>query len=182
MRTSLPFMLVLGAALTACSGGSKEPVIQDLEGRPLAASEDPVNRHADTTVDALILTLTIDSAAVRLDTAVLTRIPPPAAGQPTGEGDRVTVVGFAGGTRVSEASVPDATLNAQEGTGLVRLTRRQVVVALPAPRALDTIEVTAPGTGASARLDVRAAYAQYCPRYQQDNPYCPPPARPGRGE
>jgi hypothetical protein len=46
--------------------------------------------------------------------------------------------------------------------GLVRLAKRQVVLSLPAPHALNAVEVSAPATGATARLDVRAAYAPYC--------------------
>jgi hypothetical protein len=49
------------------------------------------------------------------------------------------------------------------------MSKRQVVLSLPAPRALDAVEVNAPATGATARLDVRAAYAPYCHDYQSDN-------------
>ena len=85
----------------------------------------------------------------------------------------MTAVGFAGGSRVSDASATDAVQNAQEGVGLVRLTRRQVVLSLPAPRALDAVEVSAPATRATARLEVRGAYAPYCKVYNPDNKYCP---------
>jgi hypothetical protein len=144
----------------------------------MAAANDPVNRQAADGIDALILTLTIDSTSVTLDRATLARVPRTAAQRSTGEGDRVTVIGFAGGTRVSETSAPDANLNTQEGVGLVNLTRRQVILTLPAPRALDTIEVNAPSTRATARLDVRAAYARYCPQYNRDNRFCPVPRQP----
>ena len=77
--------------------------------------------------------------------------------------------------RADWGAAADGVLNAQEGSGIVRLTKRQVVVSLPAPRALDTVEVSAPATGATARIDVRAAYAAYCKEYRKDNKYCPTP-------
>lgn len=153
---------------------SRGPAVRDLEPRPVAAADDPVNALAAYNTDGLVLTLTIDSATVHLDSVVLAQIPQSATKRRTRlRGDQVTVVGFADGTRISEASAPDGTLNVQEGTGLVRMTRRQVVVSLPAPRALDTVQVVAPATGAKAQLDVRSAYAMYCKEYRQDNRYCP---------
>jgi hypothetical protein len=173
MRALYPAVVLLSASLPACTRQSqKEPAVRDLEARPVAADSDPVNRQAEATVDGLVLTLTIDSTSIRLDTVTLARIPS-AGSRHAGAGDRVTAVGFAAGSRVSEASAPDAVQNVQEGVGLVRLTRRQVVLSLPAPRALDAVEVSAPATGATARLDVRGAYAQYCRVYNPDNKYCP---------
>jgi hypothetical protein len=172
MRARYAAVALLGALLPACGGGTqKEPAVRDLEPQAVAADSDPINRQAETTVDGLVLTVTIDSASIRLDTVTLARIP--AAGRPGGSGDRVTAVGFAGGSRVSETSAPDAVENVEEGRGLVRLTRRQVILTLPAPRALDAVEVSAPATGATARLDVRGAYAAYCKVYNPDNKYCP---------
>jgi hypothetical protein len=168
-----------GVLLLACGRrGEQQPTIRDLDPRPVAADSDPVNRQTEAAVDGLVLTVTIDSASITLDTAVLAKIPPSAATRGSGgTGDRVTAVGLAAGSRVSQASAPDGVLNVQEGVGLVRMTKRQVVLSLPAPRALDVVEVSAPATGATARLDVRAAYAQYCKKYNADNKYCPSPQK-----
>jgi hypothetical protein len=58
--------------------------------------------------------------------------------------------------------------------GVVRLARRQVVISLPAPRPLEEVEVSAPATGAKARLDVRSAYDPYC-KDRRDDKNCPRP-------
>lgn len=177
MRASYTTAALVGGLLAACGRqGKQEPAIRDLEPRPVAADSDPVNHQGEAAVDGLVLTVTIDNASITLDTAVLARVPPGSGTRGAG-GDRVTVVGFAAGARVSEASAPDGVLNIQEGVGLVRMTKRQVVLSLPAPRALDAVEVNAPATGATARLDVRAAYAPYCKEYRPDNKYCPSPEK-----
>ena len=177
MRNSQSIALVLGVILTACnSRGKQEPTIRDLAAQPIAPAADPVNQRADSTIDALVLTLTIDGTAVHLDTAVLARVPRAATMKGSaGGGDRVVVVGYAAGARISEANVPDVVVNAQEGVGVVRQAKRQVTVSLAAPRALDAVEVTAAATGAQARVDVRGAYSAYCKTYRRDNPYCPTP-------
>ena len=174
MAISHTGLAILCVAVTACSTVRGQAGERDLEPRPVAPGEDVVNQMQQNQVDGLVITLTIDSATVRLDTVVLASIPRPRARQDT-TGERVRVVGLAGGTRVSEASVPDVVTNTQEGVGIVRVNRRQVTVMLPAPRALDTIEVSAPATNATGRLDVRAAYAMYCPQFNPDNRYCPRP-------
>ncbi|HEX8275180.1 MAG TPA: hypothetical protein VF615_21275 [Longimicrobiaceae bacterium] len=180
MRPIHLFTALLATSLSACATVRNEQAVRDLEPRPVAASRDPVNQRARSMVDGLVLALTIDSTSIHLDRVTLARIPRPARqrGGAAG-GDRVTAAGFAGGVRVSEATAPDAVLNTQEGVGLVRLTRRQVVLSLPAPRALDMVEVSAPATGAAARLDVSAAYAPYCREYRRENKYCPSPRSPG---
>ncbi len=174
MRTKIRAIAFLCLAVSACATGRGQEGVRDLEPRPIAPADDIVNQMQQTQVDGLVITLTIDSATVRLDTVVLASIPRPRAARDT-VGDRVTVVGFAGGTRVSDVNVPDMVINAQEGVGIVRVNRRQITVLLPAPRALDTIEVTAPATNATGRLDVRAAYARFCPQFNADNRYCPRP-------
>ncbi|MEO5580734.1 MAG: hypothetical protein ABIR58_08745 [Gemmatimonadaceae bacterium] len=179
MRTTLRSLTLLAISLTACAPVQSNPAVRDLEPRPMSAADDPVNRQAASNIDALVLTVTIDSTSIRLDRVTLARIPRGAAQRFSGAGgDRVTAIGFAAGARVSDASAPDAVLNAQEGVGLMRLTKRQVVLSLPAPRALDTVEVSATATGATARLDVRSAYALYCREYRRDNRLCPTPRQP----
>lgn len=177
---SLTSAILLGGAALA----QTRPDARDVEPRPVAAAEDPVNRKVTaSTIDGLVLAVTIDGASIRLDGATAARVPKSAARVRTGGGDRVTATGYAGGTRISETTVPDGVLNAEEGGGLVRVPKRQVVLVLAAPRALDTVEVSAPATGAIARLDVRAAYAPYaysCRGDAADPRFCPSPANPDR--
>jgi hypothetical protein len=181
----LPVLLAFAFLSHRAEEAQARPEAQDLEPRPVAASADPVNRKVTaSTIDGLVLVVTIDGAAIRLDSATLARIPRTATQRKReGGGDRVTAVGFAGGARVSETSIADAVLNAEEGGGLVRVAKRQVTLALAAPRAIDTVEVSAPATGASARLDVRSAYAPYAASCRGDVPdprLCPSPAEPSR--
>jgi hypothetical protein len=168
--------LTLALFLAGAVQAQDTPQIRDTEPRPVAPADDPVNKWVNaSTVEALVIALTIDGTSITLDSATPARVPRAAAmrAEPV-SGDRVTVSGFAGGAKVSESVVPDQVLNAQEDVGLVRVNKRQVIVSLAAPRALDTIEVTAPATGATARLDVRAAYAPYCKGERPDPRYCPP--------
>lgn len=176
MRTLYLAVALPSILLPACtSQGQKEPAVRDLEPRPVAAAEDPVNQQAASAVDGLVLTVTIDSTAIRLDDATLAKIPEGAAKQGASDSTgRVTAVGFAAGNRVSEGSAPDGVLNVQEGVGVVRLAKRQVVISLPAPRPLEEVEVSAPATGATARLDVRSAYDLYC-KGRRDDKNCPRP-------
>ena len=201
--TVLPGALVSGAlalAMAACAPPANpastagpaapvQPTIRDLPKTPVKDADDPINRFvADRTVDGLVLSVTIDGPSVTLDQAVPARVRKTPR-KPTGQGDYapVTAIGFAGGARISEVAVPDSVMralddwNTPHNGALVRVTKRQIVIPLAAARALDTVEVTAPATGAHARLDVRAAYADYCragekaPNQGQgrDNPMCP---------
>lgn len=199
--SSLPLTLLSGAlllSLAACTPPASQTgpkaqaqptTVRDLPKRPVKDADDPINRFvADRTVDGLVLSVTIDGPSVTLDQAVPARVRKTPR-KPTGQGDYapVTAIGFAGGARISEVAVPDSVVRALDDWNtphqgaLVRVTKRQVVIPLAAARALDTVEVTAPATGAHARLDVRAAYAEYCragekaPNQGQgrDNPMCP---------
>jgi hypothetical protein len=157
----------------AASDGGKAVLI---EPRPLAEADDPVNaRVLADTANGLALSLTLDGTTVRLDGAVPARVPRRQARTTREDGDLVTVTGLSGGRVVATTVVPDAVLNASEGTGLVRVSRRQVSVVLVSATPIDTIQVSAPATAASATLDVRAAYARLCevaPQHEQ----CPRPA------
>jgi hypothetical protein len=168
------------------------PKIRDLPRTPVRDADDPVNGYvAKQTVDGLVLSVTIDGANVTLDQAVPARVRKTVR-KPSGQGDfaSVTAVGFAGGARVSEAVVPDSVVRALDDwntphkAALVRVTKRQVVIPLASPRALDTVEVTAPATGARARLDVRGAYVGYChageKAHVRENPMCPRGDQPRR--
>lgn len=157
-----------------------EPVASDggratiTRTEPLPEDADPLNAMvAADTVDGLLLSFTIDGTQVRLDSAVPARVPR-AKTRPREnlEGDRVTVTGLANGTVIARNVVPDNVINASEGQGLVRTTKRQIALALATDRALDTVQVEAPATQATQSLDVRSAYAPYCkadPRGQ----WCP---------
>jgi len=174
--------LLISLPLAAQTEG---PKIRDLPVTPVADADDPVNRYVATqTVDGLVLSVTIDGPNVTLDQAVPARVRKTVR-RPTGTGDYapVTALGFAGGTRISEAIVADSVVRALDDWNtphqgaLVRVMRRQIVIPLAASRALDTVEVTAPATGAHATLDVRAAYAEYCRAGMaapgRENPMCP---------
>lgn len=145
---------------TASHGGKAEL----LPPRAVAEADDPVNQKAATdSVDGVVLTITIDGANVSLDGAALARVPRRAArGDRDPVGDAVKVAGMIGGKVVTTTIVPDNVVNASEGGGLVRTTRRQIVVALATDRPLDSVSVEAPATAAKATLDVRAAYARIC--------------------
>lgn len=158
------------AAPVASDGGRGEL----LQGAPVSEADDPVNRLvASETVDGLLLSITLDGATATLDSAMLARIPgrivrPDRAVQ----GDRVEVRGLVDGQEVARTVVPDNVLNASEGDGLVRTTRRQIVAALAADRPLDSVQVRAAATGVDVVLDVSAAYAVIC-KAEPDNRWCP---------
>jgi len=145
---------------TASEGGEARFIAP----RPVDPADDPVNaKVAEATVDGLIVTLTIDGASVSLDGAWPARIPKSAARANLNmDGDAVRVSAFAGADAISEAIVQDPVLYALEGGGLVRQTRRQVVVAVPTDRAVDRIEVEAGATLARTSIDVRSAYDDHC--------------------
>lgn len=184
MRTHL---LVMTASLMALAAGARAqsvaadnaPAASDggkavlIEPRPLAESDDPVNaRVLAETANGLALSLTIDGASVRLEAAVAARVPRRQARTAREDADVVTVTGLSGGRVVATTVVPDAVLNASEGSGLVRVARRQLAVVLVSEAPIDTIQVSAPATAASATLDVRAAYARLC-EAAPEHPQCP---------
>lgn len=160
--------------------GISSPVASDggrgelLQGAPVSEDDDPVNRLvAAQSVDGLLLSITIDGATATLDSAVLARIPRRIV-RPDRvvAGDSVEVRGLVDGQEVARTIVPDTVLNASEGGGLVRTTRRQIVAALASDRPLDAVQVIAPATGADVVLDVSAAYAAIC-KADPNNTWCP---------
>ena len=171
-------LVVVGLALVAAPANAQDPVSADrpsptasdggkaelLPPRPLADSADPLNQHvAQETVDGVVLVVTIDGASVTLDSATLARIPRRMARTDRAtDGDAVKATAFAGGQAIATTVVPDNVINASEGDGLVRTTRRQITLTIASDRPIDTVQVEAPATGASGSLDVRSAYAQIC--------------------
>lgn len=157
-----------------------EPVASDggratiTRTEPVAEGTDPLNALvAADTVDGLLLSFTIDGSQVRLDSALPARVPrAQARPRQNPQGDMVTVTGLANGAEVARNVVPDPVLNASEGQGLVRTTKRQIALVLATERALDTVRVEAPATQASQSLDVRDAYAPYC-KADPRGPWCP---------
>ncbi|MFY0563807.1 hypothetical protein ACN28E_08170 [Archangium lansingense] len=155
---------------TASHGGKAELV----PPRPVAESDDPVNKRvAADTVDGVVLAITIDGNSVTLDAVAPARVPRRLA-RPNRDpvGDRVKVTGLIADKVVATTIVPDNVLNASEGDGVVRTTRRQIAVVLATDQPLDTVVVEAPATGAKASLDVRAAYARIC-QADPRNKWCP---------
>lgn len=146
-----------------------------VEPRPVAESQDEVNtRVLAETANGLALSLTIDGSTVRLDAATAARVPRRQARSTREEGDLVTLTGLSSGRVVATTVVPDAVLNASEGDGLVRLARRQIAAVLVADVPIDTLQVSAPATAASATLDVRPAYARLC-EAAPNHDWCPKP-------
>lgn len=143
---------------------------------PVPEDQDPVNqRVAADTVDGLVLAITIDGSAIRLDSASPARIPKAAQRanrEGFGEGGSVRATAFAAGQRAGSVEVPDNVLVASEGDGLQRQTRRQLTIAIPVDRAVDRVEVEAPATNARASLDVGAAYEAWC-RGDPRGRWCP---------
>lgn len=176
-------LLALAAAATAqtntaplASDGGK---VVHVEPRPVAESDDPLNaRVLAQTANGLAVSLTIDGGNITLNSVAAARVPMrqarPARGE---EGDTVTLTGFSAGRIVASTVVSDAVLNASEGDGLVRLTRRQVSAVLVANAPIDTLQVSAPATAASATLDVRSAYARLC-EAAPSHEWCPKQAPP----
>lgn len=142
--------------------------------RAVDEASDPVNRKvAADTVDGLVVTVTIDGPSVTLDSASAARVPRRLARSDRAAGENfVRATAFSGGQAVSTTVVPDVVLNASEGEGLVRLTRRQIALVLSADRPIDTVTIEAPATAASATLDVRQAYARIC-EADRNNRWCP---------
>jgi hypothetical protein len=73
----------------------------------------------------LVVTLAIDGSTVKLVDAHVSYVPHRSAASTMGE--RLRVTGVRGGEPVVAIDVPDPQLNIQEGGGLVRVKRRQVV-------------------------------------------------------
>jgi hypothetical protein len=157
--------------MPSASPGGKVEIIAP---KPLDAASDPVNaRSTEATADGLAIMVTIDGSNVTLDSAAFARVPRVLArADRKVEGDVVRAVAFAGGQRVALTVVPDMTLNASEGGGLVRTTKRQVALVLAADRPIERVEIEAPATNARGSLDVRSAYAEIC-RADPKNKWCP---------
>lgn len=176
-------LLLLAASMPA-SAQPRQPDVRDVAPAPVDEAADPLNRFvAATTVEGIVLNLTIDGATIELNSAVpaLIRRPRSSREAQAGLADRVTATGFAGGARVSSTTVADPVLNAQDdftadgtgrGGGLVRITRRQVQIGLATPRRLDFVEISAPSTAATARLDLRPAYERWCALARGQGPLC----------
>jgi hypothetical protein len=141
--------------------------------KPLADADDPINRQAAAeTVEALIVSLTLDGREARLDSAVPARVPRGVIQKRQDEGDRVTVIALAGGREIARTSVPDQVINIEENKGLVQLTRRQISLAVPMGRAPDKLQVLAPATGVDTAVDPGPMLAMWC-QSERPNPWCP---------
>lgn len=168
-------LITLVAFATSVPAAAQEDA-SDTPPRPMAASEDPVNRMvAAATVPGLIVSLKIDGNTIALERAQPARIPKPRDRAATG--DTVTVTGISGARAVASVTAADPLMVAVEEGGVVRAEQRTIDVALPTPSAIDTIEVRLSATGATARLDVRAAYAEICRALPRD-PVCEDKAEP----
>ena len=160
-RAYLPLLLVLAAA-TPAQGQDRSARGTPSAPRPIARADDPVNRYIlRNTADGLVVTIAVDGAELTLERALPARVP--RARRPrTVRGDRITVTAFAGNSVLGSVTVPDRTVSALEHGGLIRHERRSLSIAVPAPGAVDAVEVRVSANGASRRFDVRAAYAPIC--------------------
>lgn len=154
----------------ASHGGRVELV----QGGTVVEADDPINRLvAAESVDGLMLSITLDGTTAMLDSAVLARVPKRIArANRDVQGDSVEVIGLVDGQEVARTIVPDNVLNASEGGGLVRTTRRQIAVALAVDRPLHAVRVRAAATGVDAMLDPGPAYARIC-EADPANHWCP---------
>jgi hypothetical protein len=169
MKLALMSCVVL--SLAAASPIAAQETASETEPRPVDPAEDVVNRLVTaTTVPGLVVSLRIEGNAVTLERAQPARIPKPRERRST-EGDTVTITGLAGAERVASVTVADPVQVAVEESGTFRDERRSVDAALPTPRAIDAIEVRVSTTGATARIDVRPAYAEIC-RALPNDPVC----------
>ena len=163
----------LGVGRPQASDGAEVSLSQPT---PVSEADDPVNQRVTAdTVDGLVIALTIDGPQIRLDSASPARIPKSAQRanrEGFGDAGSVRATAFSGGQRAGSVEVPDNVLVASEGDGLVRLTRRQLTIAIPVDRAVDRVEVEAPATNARATLDVSAAYEAWC-RGDPRGRWCP---------
>jgi hypothetical protein len=159
-------------APSASAGGRAEAI----PPRPLDATADPVNARAnEATTDGLAIVVTIDGASVTLDSAAFARVPRMLArADRKVDGEVVRAVAFAGGQRVASTVVPDTTVNASEGAGIVRISKRQIALVLATDRPVDRVDIEAPATNARGSVDVRAAYAEVC-KADPKNKWCPGP-------
>ena len=155
----------------AASDGGK---VEVLPSRPIEQDADQLNELvAAETVDGLVLVVTIDRASVTLDSAVPARVPRRLTGPDRKiAGDVVRTTGFVNNEEIASTVTADNVVNASEGGGLVRTERRQITIVLAAERPIESVAIDAPATGAIARLDVRAAYAEYC-KADPTGKWCP---------
>ena len=141
--------------------------------KPLADADDPINRQAAAqTVEALIVSLTLDGREARLISAIPARVPRGVIQKRQGDGDRVTVIALAEGREIGRASVPDQVINIEEGKGIVRLARRQISLAVPVGRAPDRLQVLAPATGVDTAVDPAPLLAVWC-QGERSGVWCP---------
>lgn len=156
----------------ASDGGT----VEIIPPRPVGPADDPVNQLvAAETTDGLVVTVTIDGSTVTLDSVTPARIPRPARRTKPGADDGVVMArAYSGGDEVGAAFTGDPVLNASEESGLVRLAKRQVSIALPAARPATAIEIEAPASRAKATFNVASAYDAWC-KESRDEKICPRP-------
>lgn len=158
----LVLLLLLAIAASPAIGQPRPRAETTSEPRPVAESEDPVNRYVRRhTVDGLVVRLAIDGASIALLGAQPARVPRRNA-DPDLRGDTVTITAFTRDRAVGTTRVADRTMAALERVGVVRQARRTIAVALPTPGMVDSIEVRVSASGASQRFDVNPAYAEIC--------------------
>jgi hypothetical protein len=109
----------------------------------------------------LVMRLEIDGQTVRMHDPELVLIPRRSSTRSAGN-ETVLVTGWRGREQVSSVTVSDQRINVQENVGIVIQEQRSLVVALPAPRRLDRVEVSLPGATAPQAFSVGEVFERVC--------------------
>jgi hypothetical protein len=135
-------------------------VAQRTEERTVDAAKD--NRAVvERMVPTVILQLEVDGNTVQLRDAELVLLPRKSSARER-DSRNILVTGWRGEERISDVSVADQRINIQENVGVVMEDRRTLNVALPAPRRVDRVEVTLPGSATVQRFPVAEVFEHVC--------------------
>jgi len=172
------FAIWLGGC--ASTGPVAPPKVTTSAPVPVDAQVDIVNVSViATSVSAIIVSVLIDDRKITLEQATLARVPDRKRASRAKEGEAVTFEGMRGNEVVSSITVADQAINAEEQKGLVRLVKRSLQAAVPAPRAIDAIRVTVHSNGASEMLRLSPEVYKLC-EYAKNEPVCRDAPRPQR--
>lgn len=160
MNTVRLFMLLFASiSSTAVAQSSTAATAPGSRARSLDPASDPVNQFVRaTTVDALLISLHIDAKSIALTDVQVARIPKPRERKPATGTDTITVTASSGGAISGRVVVGDPSWLIEEGAGMRRIEQRDVRLALPTPKPVDSIEVKVAASGVTQKFDVTAAY------------------------
>jgi hypothetical protein len=148
-----------------------EPRITVSEPRPVAATEDVLNKYMNASLTpGLVATIRVTPGGIELQKAQMMLVPKRPRTDDT-QGDRVIIRSLGDGSVISEVAVADAAVTSTEGEVRARQEDRTLSVALPMPALVDTLEVSVvAGVDAPVResktFDVSRLVDDYCARAQ----------------